>query len=95
MWRSGVRAVNSAAVRASGSIGRQSERGVHSSGVVRMVVAPPTHNAGILGLEQYFPRTAISQTVLEAHDKVSAGKYTKGLEQQAMAFCGDREGESD
>ncbi len=36
-------------------------------------------------------RTYISQKTLEKADGVSAGKYIKGLEQEAMAFCGDRE----
>jgi hydroxymethylglutaryl-CoA synthase len=30
-------------------------------------------------------------TFLEQHDGVGKGKYTLGLEQERMAFCGDRE----
>ncbi|KNC85610.1 hydroxymethylglutaryl-CoA synthase [Sphaeroforma arctica JP610] len=48
-------------------------------------------NIGIKGIEVYFPRTYVAQSDLEAYDGVSAGKYTKGLEQQAMAFTSDRE----
>lgn len=32
-----------------------------------------------------------AQAALEAHDGVSAGKYTIGLGQDAMAFCSDSE----
>lgn len=44
-----------------------------------------------MGLEVYFPHTYIKQTTLEKADGVSSGKYVKGLEQEALAFCGDRE----
>jgi 3-hydroxy-3-methylglutaryl CoA synthase len=36
-------------------------------------------------------RTFISQKTLEKSDGVSSGKYIKGLEQEGMAFVGDRE----
>jgi len=42
-------------------------------------------------MDVYFPNTFVKQSALETHDGVSAGKYTKGLEQEAMSFCGDRE----
>ncbi|KAI5203433.1 hydroxymethylglutaryl-CoA synthase [Aureobasidium subglaciale] len=45
-------------------------------------------NVGIKGIEIYFP----SKTDLEAHDGISAGKYTIGLGQKQMSFCDDREG---
>jgi 3-hydroxy-3-methylglutaryl CoA synthase len=40
---------------------------------------------GVLGIEVYFPKTYVSQTDLEVANKVSAGKYTVGLGQDAMA----------
>lgn len=46
---------------------------------------------GILAAEVYFPKTFVGQPALEIFDGVSKGKYTVGLEQDAMAFCGDRE----
>ena len=33
----------------------------------------------------------MSQEELEAHDGVAEGKYTVGLGQRCMAFCGDQE----
>lgn len=45
---------------------------------------------GILAIEVYVPYCCIKQTDLEAHDGV-AGKYTVGLGQQTMGFCGDNE----
>ena len=48
-------------------------------------------DVGILAMEVYFPSTAVNQTALEAFDGASAGKYTVGLGQQNMGFCGDRE----
>ena len=43
-------------------------------------------DVGILALDIYFPKTYVNQTELEVFDKVSAGKYTKGLGQQNMSF---------
>ncbi|VDK18318.1 unnamed protein product [Anisakis simplex] len=48
-------------------------------------------NVGIRAMELYFPRTYVEQRELEEFDKVSEGKYTIGLGQQQMAFCGDHE----
>lgn len=48
-------------------------------------------NVGILAVEVYTPRTFIDQTDLEAHNGVSAGKYTLGLGQQGLAVTGDAE----
>lgn len=48
-------------------------------------------NVGIVAMDIYFPKTSVSQTELEKFDKVGTGKYTIGLGQQNMAFCGDRE----
>ncbi|EGG24531.1 hydroxymethylglutaryl-CoA synthase [Cavenderia fasciculata] len=48
-------------------------------------------NVGILGMEIYFPKTYVAQEDLEKFDGVSAGKYTVGLGQTNMSFCGDRE----
>lgn len=53
--------------------------------------APAPNHTGILGMEVYFPSTFVAQTDLEQANGVSAGKYTKGLGQEAMAFTGDRE----
>ncbi|KEQ75119.1 hydroxymethylglutaryl-CoA synthase [Aureobasidium namibiae CBS 147.97] len=46
---------------------------------------------GIKGIEVYFPPKFVDQTDLEAHDGISAGKYTIGLGQKQMSFCDDRE----
>lgn len=48
-------------------------------------------DVGILALEVYFPKTYVSQEKLEEYDGVSKGKYTIGLGQRQMGFCGDRE----
>ncbi|KAF2077243.1 hypothetical protein CYY_001432 [Polysphondylium violaceum] len=48
-------------------------------------------NIGIHGIEIYFPSTYVAQEDLEKFDGVSQGKYTLGLGQTNMAFCGDRE----
>lgn len=52
---------------------------------------PVDNNVGILGVEIYFPSTYVSQEDLEIANKVSSGKYTVGLGQEAMAFTGDHE----
>ena len=48
-------------------------------------------NVGILAMEVYFPFTCVNQTELETFDGASTGKYTIGLGQTNMGFCGDRE----
>ena len=48
-------------------------------------------DVGILSLELYFPYTYVDQAKLEEYDGVSTGKYTIGLGQSGMGFCGDRE----
>jgi len=48
-------------------------------------------DVGIVNMEIYFPSQYVDQTELEAHDGVSAGKYTIGLGQTKMGFCDDRE----
>ena len=48
-------------------------------------------NVGILAIEVYTPSTYIEQSELEQHTGVSAGKYTLGLGQQGLGFCGDAE----
>eukprot|EP00871_Galdieria_phlegrea_P005614 jgi/Galph1/6053/GphlegSOOS_G4645.1 len=50
-----------------------------------------TLSAGIIGIEVYFPQTVVSLRELEKFDGVSEGKYTIGLGQDNMSFCGDRE----
>ncbi|EGG18981.1 3-hydroxy-3-methylglutaryl-coenzyme A synthase 2 [Cavenderia fasciculata] len=53
--------------------------------------ATTTRNIGILAMDIYFPSTFVSQQDLELYDGVSEGKYTKGLGQTNMSYCGDRE----
>ena len=48
-------------------------------------------NVGILAIEVYTPSTYIAQAELEEHSGVSAGKYTLGLGQEGLGFCGDAE----
>ena len=48
-------------------------------------------NVGILAIEVYTPSTYISQEDLEEHSGVSKGKYTIGLGQLGLGFCGDDE----
>lgn len=48
-------------------------------------------NVGILAIEVYTPSTYISQQDLEEHSGASAGKYTLGLGQEGLGFCGDAE----
>lgn len=56
-------------------------------------MAWPQHadNVGILAIEVYIPESYVCQADLEVYDKVPEGKYTKGLGQVEMAFCGDDE----
>ncbi|CAI5460996.1 unnamed protein product [Closterium sp. Yama58-4] len=42
-------------------------------------------------MELYVPPSFVSQTELEVHDGVSAGKYTIGLGQDELGFCCDQE----
>ncbi|XP_022777985.1 hydroxymethylglutaryl-CoA synthase, cytoplasmic-like [Stylophora pistillata] len=48
-------------------------------------------NVGIIAMEVYFPFTCVNQEKLEEFDGVSKGKYTIGLGQRNMGFCGDHE----
>ena len=48
-------------------------------------------NVGIVSIEGYFPKQFVSQSDLEQYSKVSSGKYTIGLGQDAMSFTTDRE----
>lgn len=48
-------------------------------------------DVGILAMEVCFPYTCVNQTELESFDGASVGKYTIGLGQNHMGFCGDRE----
>jgi len=52
---------------------------------------PWPSNVGITAIEVYFPYYYVSQDKLEAFDGVSQGKYTIGLGQKNMGFCGDHE----
>jgi hydroxymethylglutaryl-CoA synthase len=42
-------------------------------------------------MDIYFPSSYVDQADLEEHDKVAKGKYTIGLGQSGLAYCGDRE----
>lgn len=48
-------------------------------------------NVGIQAIEIYFPSLYVDQSKLESFDGVSKGKYTIGLGQEKMGFCGDQE----
>ena len=48
-------------------------------------------NVGIIAIEVYFPYHCVNQEKLEEFDGVSKGKYTVGLGQRNMGFCGDQE----
>ena len=52
--------------------------------------APP-ESTGILALEVYIPKCYVSQSELESHVGVPAGKFTIGLGQDGIAVIGDRE----
>ncbi|GJP83227.1 hypothetical protein CLOP_g13406 [Closterium sp. NIES-67] len=54
-------------------------------------MASRPQNVGILAMELYVPPSFVSQTELEQHDGVSAGKYTIGLGQDELGFCCDQE----
>jgi hypothetical protein len=54
-------------------------------------ISPKDKNVGILAIEVYTPSTYIEQIELEEHSGVSAGKYTLGLGQDGLGFCGDAE----
>ena len=58
---------------------------------VRPSVGQSGKNVGILAIEVYTPSTYISQSDLEDHSGVSKGKYTLGLGQEGLGFCGDAE----
>eukprot|EP00166_Cyanidium_caldarium_P000417 ctg_1159.g406 len=53
--------------------------------------ADPRSLVGVMAIEVYFPQQAVRQAELERYDQAPPGKYTVGLGQEAMAFCGDRE----
>jgi len=48
-------------------------------------------DVGILATYLHFPSTFVSQSSLEQFDGVSQNKYTLGLGQEQMAFCGPKE----
>ena len=54
-------------------------------------MAPAPHNVGIAATYAHFPSSYVSQAALEKFDGVAPGKYTAGLGQTNMAFCGLRE----
>jgi hydroxymethylglutaryl-CoA synthase len=55
--------------------------------------APSTEGkkVGILAIEVYSPATYIAQSDLEEHCGVPPGKFTIGLGQEGLGFCGDAE----
>jgi hydroxymethylglutaryl-CoA synthase len=55
------------------------------------VLANEGKNVGILAIEVYTPSTYISQSDLEDHSGIAKGKYTLGLGQEGLGFCGDAE----
>lgn len=57
--------------------------------IPKMTTRP--RNVGIKASYVHFPSTFVSQAKLEQFDGVSAGKYTTGLGQEQMGFCGPRE----
>lgn len=48
-------------------------------------------NVGILATYLHFPNSYVAQSSLEKYDGISSGKYTVGLGQEQMGFCGPRE----
>ncbi|KAL0221055.1 hypothetical protein RCL1_000909 [Eukaryota sp. TZLM3-RCL] len=52
---------------------------------------PTDLNVGILAFELYIPSSFVSQEALEISHNVASGKFTKGLGQLEMGFCGDNE----
>lgn len=58
------------------------------------MAAPQRHvspeDVGILAIQCAFPASYVDQQDLERHDGVE-GKYTVGLGQEELGFCGDRE----
>eukprot|EP00475_Leptophrys_vorax_P044524 TRINITY_DN8951_c0_g1_i1.p1 TRINITY_DN8951_c0_g1~~TRINITY_DN8951_c0_g1_i1.p1 ORF type:complete len:429 (+),score=99.08 TRINITY_DN8951_c0_g1_i1:57-1343(+) len=48
-------------------------------------------NAGVIGIEVYFPRWYVEQQHLEKFMHVPAGKFTKGLGQERMSFVDETE----
>lgn len=55
------------------------------------MLARSPHDIGIHAIDTYFPANCVKQSDLERFDNVGTGKYTKGLEQEAMAFVDDQE----
>ncbi|EFJ49546.1 hypothetical protein VOLCADRAFT_59473 [Volvox carteri f. nagariensis] len=51
---------------------------------------PRPDSVGVLALEVYFPTQHVLMSDMELADGCP-GKYTRGLEQEAMSFCSDRE----
>eukprot|EP00535_Pseudo-nitzschia_heimii_P010806 CAMPEP_0197197610 /NCGR_PEP_ID=MMETSP1423-20130617/32955_1 /TAXON_ID=476441 /ORGANISM="Pseudo-nitzschia heimii, Strain UNC1101" /LENGTH=1107 /DNA_ID=CAMNT_0042651435 /DNA_START=60 /DNA_END=3383 /DNA_ORIENTATION=- len=84
---------------AVGALGLQAARRLSKSSLleqdaaetVRASAGQSGKNVGILAIEVYTPSTYISQSDLEEHCGVSKGKYTLGLGQEGLGFCGDAE----
>jgi len=92
----GALATHTARRLRSASLGSRSELDNNtsprkSSSAATPTFAPMAKNVGILAVEVYTPSTFVSQTKLEEHSGVSAGRYTIGLGQDGLGVCGDCE----
>ncbi|EYC15061.1 hypothetical protein Y032_0038g3609 [Ancylostoma ceylanicum] len=63
----------------------------YSVGITMSPSESRIQDVGISAIEIYFPRNAVNQEDLEQFDHCSSGKYTVGLGQEQMGFCGDNE----
>jgi TRAP-type C4-dicarboxylate transport system substrate-binding protein len=85
-------AVGALATEATRRFGSSSPSNLASStAAAAAAAAADQKNVGILAMEVYTPSTYISQADLEEHSGVSKGKYTLGLGQEGLGFCGDAE----
>lgn len=82
-----------ALVRAMAMATSSSAQSMTSSGArgLTSLAWTPSNDVGIVAMDVYFPNRFVSQEDLEKFDGVAPGKYTKGLEQSALAFTDDRE----
>jgi hypothetical protein len=74
---------------AVGALASQAARRLSASS--SNLTVPDEKNVGILAIEVYTPSTFISQADLEEYSGVPKGKYTIGLGQEGLGFCGDAE----
>jgi len=64
---------------------------VFTGGLYSTRMSSYPQGVGISAIEVYIPYNCVDQAQLEKHDGASAGKYTIGLGQTKMSFCGDQE----